>query len=66
MKDTGSSRRTFIAGAGAAATAGASADWAFSARSMPERDSETSRRRAAFGSAEDSQASVRSRVSSET
>ena len=46
--------------------AAASAAWAFSARSTPERDSETSRRRAAFGSAEASQASVLSRVSSET
>ncbi len=46
--------------------AAASARCARRARSTPARDSETSRRRAAFGSAEASQASVLSRVSWET
>lgn len=46
--------------------AAASAACALSARSTPERDSETSRRRAAFGSAAVSQASVFARVSCDT
>lgn len=46
--------------------AAASAACAFSARSTPERDSETRRRRAALGSAAVSQASVRARVSWDT
>ncbi len=48
------------------ADAAASAACARRARSTPARDSETRRRRAALGSAEVSQASVRSRVSPET
>lgn len=46
-----------------AVAAAASAARAFKARSTPERDSEIRRRRAAFGLAEASQASVASRVS---
>ncbi|GHF89620.1 hypothetical protein GCM10018787_42890 [Streptomyces thermodiastaticus] len=38
--------------AGQRPAAAASAAWAFSARSTPARDSETSRRSAAFGSAD--------------
>jgi hypothetical protein len=52
--------------AGSYWSASESAAWAFSARSTPARDSETSRRRAALGSAVASQASVLSRVSRET
>lgn len=49
-----------------AVAAAASAAWARSARSTPARDSDISRRSAAFGSAEASQASVASSVSWET
>ncbi len=53
-------------GGSAQRPAAASADWAFSARSMPARDSVTRRRRASDGSADLSQASVAARVSSLT
>ena len=63
---TGSHRHRYVYASDSASEAAASAACAFSARSTPDRDSEISRRSAAFGSAEASHSSVLARVSAET